>query len=140
MAPSAIAIDGSLMTPDGTSKPYTVPRALEESELPALINDYRQAARNALDAGFDGELTCSFCVSCASFLHMVNCLACRLSVGHRESFADGEAAVLRAFAAGDAAVEAQCAHTQSWLPPNLPCGFCHYSFAACLCTGAFASP
>ena len=75
MAPSAIAIDGSLMTPDGTSKPYTVPRALEESELPALINDYRQAARNALDAGFDGELTCSFHVSRASFLHTINLLA-----------------------------------------------------------------
>lgn len=53
---SAIAIDGNLMTPDGTSKPYTVPRALEESELPSLINDYVQAARNAIDAGFDGAL------------------------------------------------------------------------------------
>ncbi|KAK9845295.1 hypothetical protein WJX81_002650 [Elliptochloris bilobata] len=49
---SAIAIDGKLMTPDG-SKPYTVPRALEEAELPGLIEDYRKAARNALDAGFD---------------------------------------------------------------------------------------
>ena len=53
------------MTPDGTSKPYTVPRALEENELPALINDYRQAARNALDAGFDGELTCITHALCA---------------------------------------------------------------------------
>lgn len=50
---SAIAIKGELMTPEGP-KPYTVPRALEEAELPALIEDYRKGARNALDAGFDG--------------------------------------------------------------------------------------
>ena len=50
---SAIAIDGKLMTPDGP-KPYTVPRALDEAELPGLIEDYRKGARNALDAGFDG--------------------------------------------------------------------------------------
>ena len=50
---SAIAIEGELMTPDGP-KPYTVPRALDEAELPGLIKDYRKAARNALDAGFDG--------------------------------------------------------------------------------------
>ena len=52
---SAIAIKGELMTPEG-SKPYTVPRALEEAELPALIEDYRKGARNALDAGFDGAV------------------------------------------------------------------------------------
>jgi N-ethylmaleimide reductase len=30
------------------------PRALRDDELPGLIADYRQAARNAIDAGFDG--------------------------------------------------------------------------------------
>lgn len=30
------------------------PRALRDDEIPALIADYRQAARNAIDAGFDG--------------------------------------------------------------------------------------
>lgn len=53
MSASAIAIKGELMTPEG-SKPYMVPRALEEAELPGLIEDYRKGARNALDAGFDG--------------------------------------------------------------------------------------
>lgn len=53
MSASAIAIKGELMTPEGP-KPYTVPRALEEAELPGLIEDYRKGARNAMDAGFDG--------------------------------------------------------------------------------------
>ncbi len=48
------AIDGKLTTPDGESKPYTVPHALEEPELKTLIQDYCSAARNALEAGFDG--------------------------------------------------------------------------------------
>lgn len=30
------------------------PRALRDDEIPALIDDYRRAARNALEAGFDG--------------------------------------------------------------------------------------
>jgi N-ethylmaleimide reductase len=30
------------------------PRALRDDEIPGLIEDYRQAARNAMDAGFDG--------------------------------------------------------------------------------------
>lgn len=30
------------------------PRALRDDELPGLINDYRRAARNAIEAGFDG--------------------------------------------------------------------------------------
>ncbi len=32
----------------------SAPRALRDDELPGLIADYRQAARNAIDAGFDG--------------------------------------------------------------------------------------
>lgn len=30
------------------------PRALETAELPGIVDDYRQAARRAIDAGFDG--------------------------------------------------------------------------------------
>lgn len=30
------------------------PRALPDDEIPDLVNDYRKAARNAIDAGFDG--------------------------------------------------------------------------------------
>lgn len=32
----------------------SAPRALEDDEIPGLIADYRQAARNAIEAGFDG--------------------------------------------------------------------------------------
>ncbi len=32
----------------------SAPRALRDDELPGLIDDYRQAARHAIDAGFDG--------------------------------------------------------------------------------------
>lgn len=34
--------------------PVSEPRALRDDEIPALIEDYRRAARNAIDAGFDG--------------------------------------------------------------------------------------
>ncbi|KAI7840032.1 hypothetical protein COHA_006238 [Chlorella ohadii] len=33
---------------------YVAPRQLDASELPAIVDQYRQAARNAIDAGFDG--------------------------------------------------------------------------------------
>jgi N-ethylmaleimide reductase len=47
------AADASTFTSEGfiaTSKP----RALRDDEIPALIEDYRKAARNAIAAGFDG--------------------------------------------------------------------------------------
>lgn len=34
--------------------PTSAPRALRDDEIPALIDDYRRAARNAITAGFDG--------------------------------------------------------------------------------------
>jgi N-ethylmaleimide reductase len=34
--------------------PCSAPRPLRLDEIPALIDDYRRAARNAMDAGFDG--------------------------------------------------------------------------------------
>ncbi|MBF0504519.1 MAG: alkene reductase [Candidatus Omnitrophica bacterium] len=53
VAPSAIAPAGhvSLLRP---KKPYVTPRALELSEIPAIIEAYRKGAQNAKDAGFDG--------------------------------------------------------------------------------------
>jgi N-ethylmaleimide reductase len=53
---SALAInDGSRATnAEGQRVDFEVPRALETGELPRLIADYRQAARNAKEAGFDG--------------------------------------------------------------------------------------
>ncbi len=38
----------------GGKKPYGEARALAADEIPALLDDYRRAARNALDAGFVG--------------------------------------------------------------------------------------
>ncbi|KAK9806581.1 hypothetical protein WJX73_004673 [Symbiochloris irregularis] len=55
VAPSAIAIpDAKVFLPDGSQAPYTKPRALDISEIPARVDAFRQGARNALDAGFDG--------------------------------------------------------------------------------------
>jgi 2,4-dienoyl-CoA reductase-like NADH-dependent reductase (Old Yellow Enzyme family) len=53
VAPSAIAPSGnvSLLRPP---TPFVVPRALTLEELPGVIEDYRQGARNAQAAGFDG--------------------------------------------------------------------------------------
>ena len=36
------------------SKPFVTPRALETSEIPEIVEQYRQGAANALAAGFDG--------------------------------------------------------------------------------------
>jgi len=47
---SAIAIKGD----DLAGQPYVTPRALEEDEIPSLIEDYARAAKNAIEAGFDG--------------------------------------------------------------------------------------
>jgi N-ethylmaleimide reductase len=57
VAPSAVPITGAgmmAMTADGKVAPYETPRALETSELPGIIDAFRQGARNALAAGFDG--------------------------------------------------------------------------------------
>lgn len=54
VAPSAIKVsEGHIRTPDG-QKPNETPRALETDEIPALIEDYRSAAKRAKIAGFDG--------------------------------------------------------------------------------------
>lgn len=50
---SAVAVRGELFTPEGM-KPYDTPRALDLSEIPGLIEQYRVGAQNALAAGFDG--------------------------------------------------------------------------------------
>jgi N-ethylmaleimide reductase len=56
VAPSAVPISADLktMTADGKVVSYETPRALETSEIPGVIDAYRQAARNALKARFDG--------------------------------------------------------------------------------------
>jgi 2,4-dienoyl-CoA reductase-like NADH-dependent reductase (Old Yellow Enzyme family) len=53
VAPSAIAPKGhvSLLRPE---RPYAVPRALETEEAPGVVEAFRQGAKNARAAGFDG--------------------------------------------------------------------------------------
>lgn len=58
VAPSAIQAKSKtyLVNEDGTGSfaETSEPRALELSELPGIVEDYRKAARAAIDAGFDG--------------------------------------------------------------------------------------
>ena len=53
VGPSAIAATGLANTPEG-KKPYVTPRALEAAELPGIVQDYANAAKRAIAAGFDG--------------------------------------------------------------------------------------
>lgn len=58
VAPSAIQAKSKtyILNPDGTGAfaETSEPRALELNEIPGLLEDYRKAARAAIDAGFDG--------------------------------------------------------------------------------------
>jgi N-ethylmaleimide reductase len=57
VAPSAVPITGNgmmAMTADGKMEPYETPRALETAEVADVVDAFRQAAANALKAGFDG--------------------------------------------------------------------------------------
>lgn len=57
VAPSAIpALAKTYVIKDGVGSfvETSAPRALALDELPGIIEDYRQAARNAIEAGFDG--------------------------------------------------------------------------------------
>lgn len=53
VAPSAIKPAGQTVTYEGMQD-FVTPRALQEDEIPGLIEDYRRAAQNAMQAGFDG--------------------------------------------------------------------------------------
>lgn len=57
VAPSAIvAKSKTVLIENGVPSfvPTSVPRALELAEIPGIVSDYRRAAKNAIDAGFDG--------------------------------------------------------------------------------------
>lgn len=53
VAPSAIKPAGKAFTYQGLQD-FVMPRALELAEIPGIIEEYAQATRNALAAGFDG--------------------------------------------------------------------------------------
>ena len=58
VAPSAVTAKSKTFifaeTGKGQFVPTSEPRALELSEIPGIVEDYRKAARAAIDAGFDG--------------------------------------------------------------------------------------
>lgn len=54
VAPSAIPIQGQQHFTSQGPKEYETPRELSNSEIKQIIQDYRQAAINAMNAGFDG--------------------------------------------------------------------------------------
>lgn len=53
VAPSAIRANGKTFV-GGTFADVSEPRALELNEIPGIIDDYKRATANALEAGFDG--------------------------------------------------------------------------------------
>jgi N-ethylmaleimide reductase len=53
VAPSAIRPAGEAVTYEGMQA-FVTPRELDREEIEAIVEDYAQAARNALRAGFDG--------------------------------------------------------------------------------------
>jgi len=50
---SAIKPEGDAVTYEGL-KPFVEPRALRADEIPGIVDQYRQAAKRAVEAGFDG--------------------------------------------------------------------------------------
>ena len=54
MAPSAVAAAGEMYTDAEGLKPHPVPQAMTDADIKSAINEFVQAARNAISAGFDG--------------------------------------------------------------------------------------
>jgi N-ethylmaleimide reductase len=54
VAPSVVKAAGQMWTDQSGLQDFDTPRALELNEIPKVIEEYAQATRNALAAGFDG--------------------------------------------------------------------------------------
>lgn len=54
IAPSAVAAAGEMYTDAEGMKPHPMPQAMSEADIKTAIEEYAQAARNAVAAGFDG--------------------------------------------------------------------------------------
>lgn len=60
IAPSAVPCPAKVPGPDGVPVATAMPRAIAAAEIPGLLEEYAQAARNAISAGMDGvELHCA---------------------------------------------------------------------------------
>jgi N-ethylmaleimide reductase len=53
VAPSALAAPGIIYGPAFQQVPFETPRALDINEIPAIVGAFREAARRAVDAGFE---------------------------------------------------------------------------------------
>ncbi|DBB09760.1 TPA: hypothetical protein ACH3X3_001395 [Trebouxia sp. C0006] len=53
LSSAAVAAEGDIFTPEG-SKPHSTPKALDKAGIAKIVDEFRQAARNAIDAGFNG--------------------------------------------------------------------------------------
>jgi N-ethylmaleimide reductase len=54
IAPSAIVLNGEMYTDQNGLQPYPVPREMTKEDIIEVQNEYVQAAKNAIIAGFDG--------------------------------------------------------------------------------------
>jgi N-ethylmaleimide reductase len=54
VAPSAIAMSGKIWTDSQGEQPYDMPRAMTPEDILHAVDEYVQASRNAIAAGFDG--------------------------------------------------------------------------------------
>ena len=54
VAPSAVTMSGKVWTDSQGEQPYSAPRELTAGEIRSTVDEYVQAARNAIAAGFDG--------------------------------------------------------------------------------------
>ncbi|MGV8136701.1 MAG: alkene reductase [Mangrovibacterium sp.] len=71
VAPSAVKPEGMTLTAQWEQVPFETPRALELNEIKEIIGDYRRAALNARQAGFDGvELHSANGYLLNQFLHL----------------------------------------------------------------------
>lgn len=60
IAPSALPCPDKVPGPDGTPADCAIPRAMTEADIARVLDEYRQAARNARAAGIDAvELHCA---------------------------------------------------------------------------------
>jgi len=54
LAPSAISVEGQIWTDSQGMQPYPVPEAMTAEEIKTAVQEFAQAAKNAVEAGFDG--------------------------------------------------------------------------------------
>ena len=54
LGPSAVAAAGEIYTDAEGMKPYVIPQAMSDEDIRSTIEEFAQAARNAIQAGFDG--------------------------------------------------------------------------------------